>query len=314
MLQLHEPTVTALKGRPALCSPRHTSKETTTDTDPRPANGTTPHSDRHAATQHPGRDIPSDQSSNHRPASIGATVSNHHNRHTSATPWATTSEFSATDTSLTWVTEVKWRPTSPADYLRHMGPILRNRHERRAFTGYATDWLAEFQRFMYRNLRGAGSLDTVEEVVAREAAKVWEHFDHVIRHWTPARYARHRASGARAIVDLLRNDAAQRGEGARHTRTIDSLDATVNGAYDIDALTLYDVIGADDDGYLAIETRELLTAALLGLSARQREVLYLVDAIGHPVTEVAEHLRLTRESTSRALNAARRAVRVALAS
>jgi RNA polymerase sigma factor (sigma-70 family) len=299
-----------------FCSTRHTSKETTTDTDPRPANGTTPHSDRHAAAQHPGRDIPSDQPSNHSPASIGATVSNRRTnstRRTTSTTWASTSGFAATHDSVTRVTGVEWSPAPTDDYLRHIGPVLAARLQRRLTTDLETAWLAEFQRCMTRNLRGAGAYDTLDEVIGREMAKVHEHFDRINSRWTPALYARHRTRGAHAIVDLLRNDAAQRGEGARRTRTIASLDAALLAAFDGgDELSLYDVCGDDDPGYFTVETRELLAAALLGLSSRQREVVYLVDAIGHPVSDVAEQLGITRETASRALNAARRQLRVAL--
>jgi RNA polymerase sigma factor (sigma-70 family) len=242
-------------------------------------------------------------------------VSNRHYRHTTRTTWASTSEFTATNDSVTRVTGIEWGTAPAPDYMRHIGPVLAARLQRRLTTDLETAWLAEFQRCMTRNLRGAGSYDTIDEVIGREMAKVHEHFDRINSRWTPARYARHRTRGAHAIVDLLRNDASQRGEGARRTRTITSLDAALLAVFDGgDELSLYDVCGDDDPGYFTVETRELLAAALLGLSSRQREVVYLVDAIGHPVSDVAEQLGITRETASRALNAARRQLRVALAS
>lgn len=202
---------------------------------------------------------------------------------------------------------------SPYGYCHLVGPLLRDRRARRSADQHVVAWIAEFQRSMSRRLRGTASFDVLDDVIGREVLKAIEHFGHISEHWTPGRYARHRAAGARAVVDLLRTDAAQRGEGARRTRTVAALDGAIASVLGgDDELTLHDVYGTDDQGFFTVETRDLLAGALLGLTARQRQVVYLVDGVGHAVTDAAERLGITRETASRALSVARRRLCIAL--
>lgn len=201
--------------------------------------------------------------------------------------------------------------TDQPDHLALVGPHLLSRRARRRADQHMAEWLAEFERHMLRGLAGQGAFDVVDEVVARERLKVIEHFAEVSQLWTPARYARARLAGARAVIDLVRVESAQRGQGAHGTRTVLDLDATLPTEHDAET-TLHDLIGADDTGYDTVEARLLLAGALLALTPRQREVAHLVDEIGYSVTEAAARLRITRETASRTLGEARRRLRDAL--
>ena len=288
----------------------HHHKETPTTTDPHPANGPTHHSDRHAAPLLPGRDTPPIQPSNHLPVSNGVTVPN---RPTSSNPSSFDPESATAEELLTYAASIR-RSGSANEYQHLLGPRLLARTARWAADDAEVAWISEFQRCMARRLRGTASYDTIDEVIGREMLKVHEHFARIGHRWTAARYAQHRAAGARAIIDMLRTDGAQRGEGARHTRTVEALDAAFALVDSGDAdYTLHDLYGSDDSGYADVDARDLLTAALLGLTPRQREVVYLVDGIGHPVTDVAASLGITRETASRALSVARRRLVDALA-
>lgn len=234
-------------------------------------------------------------------------------RPTSSNPSSFDPGSASADELLTYAAGIRSARRSSTEYLHLLGPRLLARRARWSATDAEVAWISEFQRCMARHLRGTAQYDVIDEVIGRESLKVHEHFHRIGERWTAGRYARHRATGARALIDMLRADGAQRGEGARHTRTVDALDAAfmLAGSGEAD-VTLHDLHGSDDGGYDTVDTRDLLTAALLGLSPRQREVVYLVDGIGYPVIDVAKSLGITRETASRALSAARKRLILAL--
>jgi RNA polymerase sigma factor (sigma-70 family) len=120
----------------------------------------------------------------------------------------------------------------------------------------------------------------------------------IVRHPDPLVYA---AIRFRDVAhDYGRRQAAQRGEGARRTRVVASLDPAhhperVHAQYSDDALAQ----GVDD--------RRRVSTVMSALSARERQVLTMCCAEDLTAEEVARRLGCARETVSRALSRAKRA-------
>lgn len=191
--------------------------------------------------------------------------------------------------------------TDQPDVMTHTGPLLQARRARRSAETAAQQWVFEFTRHLSRALVGTCRVYDLGDIVDSEAVRVLERIDVVMSHWTPARYAAVRASGGRATIDHARREAAQRGEGARHERTVTQLDAP---RFDDDPTTIAESItdGVEPSG--TIVDRDLLQRALLGISADERRLVGLVHLVGLSVTEAANEIGIARETASRRLGRA----------
>lgn len=160
----------------------------------------------------------------------------------------------------------------------------------------------------------------VDDIVQLEGERVLQKLDRlVVRYPDPVIYARLRAKPA--IVDYLRREKSQRGEGCRARRddrgrlvkgrSVVSGDSRVDD--EEDSPRLFDVIAdqraTQHDAADLAETREMLERALLAVSPNEATVLYLAHGLQFRDGEIAEWLGVTRETVNRKKRGAVRRIR-----
>ena len=139
----------------------------------------------------------------------------------------------------------------------------------------------------------------VDDIVSYATLELLTRLPQVIaRHPDPLVYAGMRFRDVSR--DFGRRQAAQRGEGARHTRTVASLDATVRAEPK-------QVVVTDDAVAQALDDRLQVSRVMAALTGRERQVLTLCCAHDLTTEEVARRLGCARETVSRALTRAKRA-------
>jgi RNA polymerase sigma factor (sigma-70 family) len=175
----------------------------------------------------------------------------------------------------------------------------------------------------------------IADIVQSEATRLWVHFDDITaRYPNPEIYAALRAQKGRALTDYMRKQGSQRGTGAI-VKKDPTTGAVVKGrvvlageqpyrrdAYDPSARdeftgSCFDRYAAQhpvfDDPADFIDGNEMLAAAMLKVSPRQRILLMRVICDRDKVGEVAAELGITRETASRDLSEAKRIVAAFLA-
>lgn len=139
----------------------------------------------------------------------------------------------------------------------------------------------------------------VDDIVSFATLELMTRLPQVIaRHPDPLAYAGLRFRDVSR--DYGRRQAAQRGEGARHTRTVASLDATVR-------VEPPQAVVTDDAVVQAIDDRLQVSRVMAALTGRERQVLVLCCAHDLTTEEAARRLGCARETVSRALSRAKRA-------
>jgi RNA polymerase sigma-B factor len=88
---------------------------------------------------------------------------------------------------------------------------------------------------------------------------------------------------------------------AQGLQALPSLQGKINGNGDPDTPTLGDTIGADDAGFERSETRATLAPALLGLPAREREILRLRIQDDLTQAQIAQRVGISQMHVSRLL-------------
>ena len=125
-----------------------------------------------------------------------------------------------------------------------------------------------------------------------------------------------------AFVSFQRSERVQRCEGANLIRSASgdyiSGRTSISGNARIDEsdreyFDTLDLAGDEFAERLADDsaTRSMLEACLIGLDAKERELLYLVDGMGYQVKEVAQMVGQARETVNRRLSRIRRQVQMA---
>lgn len=176
-----------------------------------------------------------------------------------------------------------------------------------------------FRDTLTRMLRRTAITCDIDDIVSREVVSLWSDIDAKMGKFpNPSVYAFVRAQGDRALIGFRRNEQVQRGEGARGGRTVVSIhqQAQRSGEKCDDASdladTLFDHTSPFANGLDVVADRlggdQMLFAALMQLTERQRTLLYLVDGHGYSVTAAADALGVARETASRDRHAAYRAM------
>ena len=139
----------------------------------------------------------------------------------------------------------------------------------------------------------------VDDIVSYATVELMTRLPQVIaRHPDPFVYAGMRFRDVSR--DYGRRQAAQRGEGARRTRTVASLNTTVR----VEPLQ---IVVTDDAVVQAIDDRLQVSRVMAALTDRERQVLALCCAHDLTTEEAARRLGCARETVSRALSRAKRA-------
>ena len=120
----------------------------------------------------------------------------------------------------------------------------------------------------------------------------------VIKHPCPVNYSG--LSFANIVTDFGRRQAAQRGEGARHTRVGKSLDAK-HSAHDVARIHERQVF----DGTDQVDDLLFVGQIMSSLPLFQQKVLRICGMEGQTTIEAARILGVTRGTVSRALNTAK---------
>ena len=140
----------------------------------------------------------------------------------------------------------------------------------------------------------------VEDVVSYAVVILCENYKKVvIKHPCPVNYSGLRFSNI--VTDFGRRQAAQRGEGARHTRIGKSLDAE-HSAHDVARIHERQVFEGTDQ----VDDALLVDQIMGSLPLFQQKVLRLCAMQGNTTIEAARILGVTRETVSRTLNTAKR--------
>lgn len=202
------------------------------------------------------------------------------------------------------------------------------------FTNTPNRSTAEVEAYATRLLRSAERLaqhivktgdDDRDDIVGIITQRFVENRDHAMDHYTPERFVR--AAARQAGITFQRKERVQRSEGVRLQQIVEHTQGGPIGYWQKRRTYVsgYSPV-LDGDGVLfdsardrsvdventVVEAeyhRKVAQACLSVLSDRDRALLYLVDAQGIPVADVAEQMGLARETVSRLVNAARRKVR-----
>lgn len=174
------------------------------------------------------------------------------------------------------------------------------------------DYIAVVVRVITRKLSTRRPWD-VDDIAQAEASRLWPRIAVIMAAYpNPATFGAVRAR--HAAIQWDREQQVQAGEGARlvekpdgtvaPARQVVSGDAVVND----DGVELFSRLGGTgvdllEDGVVdSLERAALLERALVGLSAVDRAILYMVDGYKIPVSEVADMHGITRESMSRRIS------------
>ena len=206
-----------------------------------------------------------------------------------------------------------------------------SRSDRRQAADPVGGYIAQFSKSLTLRLRSQRvNHHDIDDIVQTEATRLWLRYDAVTAKYPNAEvYAALRARKGQALTDHLRKQGTQRGTGAivqkdQNTGAVVKGRTVISGdqAYTRDA---FDPTARDEftgscfDRYAFehpmfdspdafSERDELLEAALLKVSPRQRMLVLRVKVADDTVAEVAADLGITRETASRDLNAAMRAI------
>lgn len=164
----------------------------------------------------------------------------------------------------------------------------------------------------------------IDDIVQSESLRLYRRYQQIVAGYpSPAQYAAARARTGHAHTDFLRKQGAQRGTGAivhrdaetnelHKGRTVISGDVFVSIDGTTTDYTYFDQYcdrdWSHDDPARAVIVDEMLQAALVQATDRQRALLKLVDGEGYTVAEAAVTFGITRETASRDLNAGRRSI------
>lgn len=167
---------------------------------------------------------------------------------------------------------------------------------------YVGEVMAEAHRILARTRSPFDADDIVGEVMAKLASRIDRTMD---RYPNPVVYAR--AVCANQLIDFVRAQHVQRGEGARNRRKVISGDVQLP---DSDS-TIFDTVMSHDE---LIEDQVLdgldeayrQAELALGIPADQWEALRLTDMLGYSDAEAAEILGIARETVNRRKNRARK--------
>ncbi len=177
-------------------------------------------------------------------------------------------------------------------YFQPVNPLQLSRDE------YITIFYRAFKKRFRGNQTYKGS--EVEDVVSYAVVILCGNYEKVvIKHPCPINYSGLRF--ANIVTDFGRRQAAQRGEGARHTRVGKSLDAK-HSSHDMARIHERQVYESTDQVDDALLVDEIMSS----LPLFQQKVLRLCGLEGRTTIEAARTLGVTRETVSRAYNTAKR--------